>query len=165
MIPVDVNVKLIITLKEKHLWNFKDFSEPRDHSRFHTFSPFPLAWVVLSLNFYSPSFPVLSRQTPSQPPQPNEKGTSFAKLSPVPKTELVHYAFYFFSSLFLPVIYTLSFAIYIFSHFSVLLDCELSQGRGCVISDAQAPTRGKHSNVTGTDTWVARSLRHLIRTR
>lgn len=83
---------------------------------------------------FPPSLSSLPRQTPIQPSKPSEKGTSFIQLSPVPSTELAYCAYYILSSLFLPLLHLLFwFAIHLFTNLSVPLDCELFQGRGCVL--------------------------------
>lgn len=90
-----------------------------------------------------------------------KKGTSFVKLSLFPSKSW--YTMLLISSAVcsLPLLYLLfCFAIYLSTKLSVLLDCELLQGRG---PDSRALTQSKQSNVSGMDKLAARALRHIIR--
>lgn len=167
LFPADVNFKLNMILKQNHLWNFKDFSEPRDISRFHAVSPFPLAWNALSLNFYLPSFSFFfvkanSYSTSATQQQRNLLGKAFSSFHQQTSCTLLST-----SLAVCPCLYYIYYSVLQFICQLISLSCltELFQGRGCVISDSRTLTQRKHSNVSGMDKLAARSFRRIRRTQ
>lgn len=129
--------------------------------------PFPSFFPLSLLPIHFP----LSRNTPIQPSKSRGKGTFFVNLSPVPQNKVLYILFtsaacsclcYIYSSVLqcICVLVCLSY-----------FDYEFFQGGGrraggCVwfISDFQALTKSKYSDVSGMDKVAVRAFRYTIRT-